>query len=287
MINLRIALADYLALRRGLGFKLQENEYLLRAYVAYLEGLGLGRLTTAMALAWARQSATASAAYQGRRLAVARGFAEYLHTLDESVEVPPVGLLVAHRERMLPHIYTDCEVASILAAASELTPTHRASTYVALFGLLASTGMRVGEAIRLDRADVKCADGVLTVRSSKFDKSREVLVHPTTAEVLRRYASRRPPRASTPAFFVSTVGTRLLYRNVHSTFRRLLVAANVGTTSTGRLPRLHDLRHSFAVNTVIRWYREGVDVQARLYLLSTYLGHYSERAVIPSRVVLG
>ncbi len=274
MSALRTALDEYLTLRRSVGFKLRDTEYLLRDLVAHLDRAGATTLTTGLALAWAKRPVNVHPHRWRQRLTVARGFATYLHTLDAAAEVPPRDLLVARRTRIAPYLYADSEVATLISAAGRLAPPFRAATYRTLLGLLAVTGMRMGEAIGLDRADVSGNDGVLTIRTSKFGRSRELVLHPTTVEAMRAYDRRRDrPPPSTPAFFISTTGTRLIPTNVQHTFRRLVRETRIGADSTGRRPRLHDLRHTFAVNTVASWYRDGGDVQGRLYLLSTYLGH--------------
>jgi integrase len=205
-----------------------------------------------------------------------RGFAAYLETLNPATEVPPRSLLPGRSRRATPYLFSDDEVQGLMAAAGALRTPLRAATYATLIGLLAVTGMRVGEAIRLDRADVDLLEGLLTVRDSKFGKSREVALHATTTEALRGYAHRRDeecPRPAAPSFFVSIAGTRLIYTNVQHVFAGLTVAAGITRRSASCRPRLHDLRHSFAVTTVLGWYRDGVDVEPRLPLLSTYLGH--------------
>lgn len=275
MSGLQTAVSEYLAMRRSVGFKLRNTEYRLRDFVAYLDRAGAPTVTTALALAWAKQPLSVHPHAWRQRLTAARGFAAYLRILDGAAEVPPQGLLVAQRTRIAPYLYTEDEVAALLAAAGRLAPPFRAATYRTLLGVLAVTGMRIGEAVALDRADVNWNDGVLMIRTSKFGRSRELVLHPTTVEAMRRYdrCRRDRPPPSTQAFFISTTGTRLIPTNVQHTFRRLVDAAGVGASATGRRPRLHDLRHTFALNTVVHWYREGADVQGRLYLLSTYLGH--------------
>jgi integrase len=162
-----------------------------------------------------------------------------------------------------------------MAAAGQLRSPLRACTHQALFGLLASTGMRVGEAIRLDDTDVDLTGGLITIRETKFCKTRQLPMHTSAVTALRRYTHERNhlctvrPAAS---FFISTAGTRLLYTNVRTTFRGAIAIAKIATTAP-TAPRMHDLRHSFAVATLLGWYRDGGDVQARLPLLSAYLGH--------------
>jgi integrase len=178
---------------------------------------------------------------------------------------------------MQPYIYADVEVAGLMVAALRIEDPFRAQTYRTLIGLLASTGMRVGEAIDLDQTDVDWREGILTVRDSKFGKSREVPLHPTAVEALENYNALRDQRfrrPSSPAFFLSLAGTRLFYRNVHPAFLRLVGWAEISDRKPRR-PRIHDLRHTFAVRTLIDWYQAGFDIERQLPLLSTYLGHVS------------
>jgi integrase len=216
------------------------------------------------------------ASWWAARLTVARGFAAHLHAIDPRHELVPTDLLPARRYRTTPYLYTDAEVAALMAAAAMLDTRHRSATYGTLIGLLAVTGMRVGEAIRLDQGDLDTDAGLLTIREGKLGKSRELPLHPATVAALGRYLDRtdRPrPRAASPALFVSGAGTRLLHCNVDWTFLRLVRHAGLVPRSATCRPRLHDLRHTFAVRTVLDAYRAEADVQARLPLPSTYLGH--------------
>lgn len=275
MSTLRDSLADYLAVRRALGFKLGRQGKLLAQFVEHLDGLGQERVTVEHALTWATLPAGASRSWCSDRLSVVRGFAGYLHMIDPAHQVPPIALLPSRPCRAVPYLYSDEDLAALIAAAGTLRSAHRRATYRTLIGLLAATGMRVGEAIALDRGDLDSDHGVLVVRRGKFDKSRELALHRSTAEALRRYLRRgdRPRAAASPALLVSTTGNRLAYCNVQRAFRRLVQAAGLEPRSVTCRPRLHDLRHTFAVRTVLDGYRDGADVEARLALLSTYLGH--------------
>jgi integrase len=207
---------------------------------------------------------------------VVRGFATYLHSVDPAAEVPPVDLLPARSRRATPYLYSSEDIAALIAAAGTVRFPLRAATHQALIGLLAVSGLRVGEAIRLDRDDLDFEHGLLIVRNSQFGKSREVPLHATTVQALRSYLRRRDrlhPPPSAPAVFISTAGTRLLYCNVNWTFLRLVRRAGLVPRSASCRPRLHDLWHSFAVRTVLEGYLADGDLQARLSLLSTYLGH--------------
>jgi integrase len=276
MSALATALAEYLTIRRRLGFKLGRHGQLLRDFVAYLDEQGATNVTTELATAWARRPAGAHPSWWGARLSVVRVFARYLQTIDPATEVPPADILPARSQRAAPYLYSRSDIDALMAAARRLNSEHRALTYTTLIGLLAVTGMRIGEAIRLDLDDVDWSEGSLTIRESKFGKSREVVLHSTTVEALSAYARERQqlrPRPRTPSFFVSLAGTRLIYNNVHFTFHELVEEAGIGPRSPRCRPRPHDLRHTFAVNTLLAWYRDGLDVPSRMHLLSAYLGH--------------
>lgn len=271
---------EYLALRRSLGHKLDDAERLLPRLVAYLEQTGNTTVTIEAALAWAqRPDCGPDSSVPPRRMGVARGFARFMSGIDPATEVPPIGLLPNRRRRRIPYLYSPAEIQALMSAASEIPTPLRAATYRTLIGLLAATGMRVGEAIRLSRTDIDWDDGVLTIRETKFGKSRELPLHRSTVDALAAYArvrDRQQPRPRAASFFVSTVGTQLIYTDVGFTFRGLVRAAKVGERSP-ITPRIHDVRHSYAVRTVIGWYRDGENVAARLPRLSTYLGHSDPR----------
>jgi len=281
MSPLRQALDDYLTMRRRLGYKLERAEKLLAQFLAYLDEVGADHVTVEHALAWARLPADSDPSWWSFRLSVVRGFAAYLHTLDPAAEVPAAELLPWRRRRATPYLYTDAEIAALIAACASLRFPLRVATYRTLIGLLAVSGLRVGEAIRLDRGDLDLERGLLLVCDSKFGKSRELPLHATAVRALRTYLRRRQPLQPGPqaeALFVSLAGTRLRYSNVNWTFLRLVRRAGLEPRSATCRPRLHDLRHSFAVRTVLDAYRADSDVQARLPLLSTYLGHVDPAA---------
>lgn len=267
--------SDYLRLRRALGHKLDDVHRLLPRFVAYLDIIGAETVTVEAALAWAcRPDADPASSVWMRRMNVARGFARHMAGLDPRTEVPPPGLVTFRQRRRQPFIYSDADIAALMAQARRSIPTPlRAATVETLIGLLAATGMRVGEAIRLQRPDLLWAEAMIVVRDTKFGKSRLVPLHASAVAALAAYAEQRDrlqPRPETPAFFVSTVGTALLYCDVCHTFRKIVDATGVGSP---RRPRIHDIRHTFAVRTLVEWYRDGHDVQARLPRLSTVLGH--------------
>jgi integrase/recombinase XerD len=272
---LRQALGDYLNLRRALGFRLASAGRLLGQFVDYLEDHGLDTVTTADALAWAMLPTTASRHWWAIRLSAVRGFAAYLHGIDPTVQVPPAGLVRAGSCRATPYLYSETEIDALVQAAATLAPSLRAATYQSLISLLAISGIRVGEAIGLDDEDLDVEHELLLVRDSKFGKHRIVPLHPSTMQALARYVDLRqqlkPP--ASPALFLSTAGTRLLHSNINLTFAGLLAQTGLLRRSASCKPRIHDLRHSFAVATVLGWYRDGADIPAMMPRLSTYLGH--------------
>ncbi len=268
---------DYLRLRRALGHNLDTAHRLLPDFVAHLDAIGAETVTIEAALAWAqRPKADPATTVWARRMSVARGFARHMAGVNAGTEIPPVGLMTYHQRWRPPFIYSAADIAALMSEARRSIPTAmRAATVETLIGLLAATGMRVGEAIRLQRGDLDMAEGVITVTQSKFGKSRLVALQPSTVAALCSYAQMRDRLLSKPkdsSFFISTAGTRLFYSDFGKAFRRLLEGSGVGAEAPRR-PRIHDLRHSFAVHTLVRWYRAGENVGALLPRLSTYLGH--------------
>jgi integrase/recombinase XerD len=274
--GLRTAAGDYLTVRRRLGFKLERAGRLLPDFVTYLERAGATTITSELALAWARQTAEGHSNWRAERLGIVRSFARHLRGSDPCHEVPPASMVPRRTLRATPYLYSEGEVVALMRRARLLSPTLRAATYETVIGLLAATGMRVGEVIRLDRSDLDWHEGLLAVRSSKFGKYRELVLHSSTVAALLAYDDQRRrlgPRPRTPAFFVSTVGTRLLYNSVHFEFHKLVQQVGIEQRSERCRPRPHDLRHTFAVNALLDWYRQGLDVGSRMHLLTTYLGH--------------
>jgi integrase/recombinase XerD len=275
------AAEQYLALRRSLGHQLADAGRLLPRFVAYLEQHQAETVTIEAALAWAQQpDVNPASTVWARRLTVARGFACHMAGVDPRTQIPPAGLIGYRQRRRPPFVFSTADVAAVMAQARLIRWPLPAATYETLIGLLAATGMRVGEAIRLDRADIDWSEGVLLIRRSKFTKSRQVALHPSVVAALRRYdhdRDRLQPLPATASFFVSVRGTRLIYQVVHEVFGNCCRSSGVGAESAVR-PRIHDLRHSFAVRCLLEWYRQGVDVQARLPWLSAYLGHRDPRS---------
>jgi integrase/recombinase XerD len=274
--TVRQAAQEYLAMRRSLGYKLESQGRLLLDFVDYLQHIGAHTITVEAAVAWARKPVGAAPIWWKHRLSVVRCFAQHLKTLDPACQVPPTDLLPAPYQRITPYLYSPTEVAALVHAAGLLAVPLQAATYQALISLLAVSGLRVGEAIGLDRGELDLDAGLLTILNGKFGKSRQVPLHLSTVEMLRRYITRRDrlcPAPTTRSFFLSTTGTRLLIGGVDAVFTQLLSLAGIRPQPGRHRPRIHDLRHTFAVTTLLDWYRDGVDVHARLPLLSTFLGH--------------
>jgi integrase/recombinase XerD len=276
------SLRDYLALRRSLGHQLADAARILPGFVAFLDAQQQTTITVAAAVEWAQQPGVRPPRSGGRstvgprRLTAIRGFARYLTGIDPATEIPPLGLMPAGPRWRAPFLFSDADLATILTRAeATISSPLRAATYVTVIGLLAVTGLRIGEVINLDRTDIDWDRGMLLIRESKFGKSRLVPVHPTTRQALRDYGVVRDqaqPDPQDPSFFVSLTGKRLSYAVVQDTFRRLVDDAEVGAHAPRR-PRLHDLRHTFAITTLLGWYRTGENVAAKMPALSTYLGH--------------
>jgi len=277
MTALEQSVEEYLTIRRALGYKLEHHGRYLPKFVAFLNEAGATFVSVDLALEWAKQP-DSSQTWWRYRLSMVRGFARYLSAIDPQTQVPPSDLLASRgrtNRKTVPYLYTGDDVAAMMQAARGLSPL-QAAAYETLVGLLAATGMRIGEALRLDRDDLDIKNGLLVVHNSKFTKSRELPLHQTTLGALGRYLSRRDklhPKATGPSLFISTTGARLSYKVVHVIFAKLCAQAGLRARSEYCRPRLHDLRHSFAVSTLLEWYRDGADVPVLMPRLSTYMGH--------------
>jgi integrase len=265
---------DYLRTRRALGFKLAFPGHVLPRFAAYLDAAGASTITVGLAIDWAGLPEGVQPITLAHRLGAVRQFAKYLQTIDPTTEVPPCGIWPATAPRPTPYLWSDRDIRALLDATRQLHPPLRAMTHEALFGLLVASGMRVGEALRLGHHDVDLDGGVVTIAEAKFGRSRLVPLHQSTTDALGAYAARRDqlcPTATASTFFVTSVGSALHYSDVRATFNRLTTIIGVRTANVR--PRIHDLRHSFAVRTLIGWHRRGIDVEARMPVLSNYLGH--------------
>ena len=275
------AVNEYLALRRGLGFKLERYQVGLHQFVAFLRSRKARHITTALAVQFATRSCSHGPKTRSARYQAVRGFARYLHGLDPVDEIPPIGLVRGRARPAQPYLYTDEEIRRLLHATSNLPSVNpfRRWTYYCLFGLLAVTGMRRGEALSLLRQDIDWDDGLITVRKTKFGKSRLIPLHASTVNALADYAKRRErffaERHRQPGlhFFVTRTGAGLHASNVRDVFHEVSRTIGIREIGASHGPRLHDFRHRFAIETLLRWYDDGHPVDCRLPVLSTYLGH--------------
>jgi integrase/recombinase XerD len=245
-MSMQARAGDYLAMRRSLGFKLHGEGRMLADFAARLDDAGQPSITTAAALAWAAESRDAAPAHWQRRLSVVRGFARYLATLDPACQIPPADLLAAPSHRPPPYIYSPEEIAALIHAAGTISAPMPSATLQALISLIAATGLRVGEALALDRGDDAGPDSAVLTVTGKNDQTRLVPLHPTTARMLAGYAARRDrlcPHPASPALFITGTGQRARQRGMQETFARLVVLAGIATPPGRRRPRIHDLRH--------------------------------------------
>jgi len=279
MTTLRKAVHEYLALRRSLGFKLHKAGKALPAFVTFMEQHRASFITSRLALMWAQQPTSVQPPEWACRLSIVRGFARYRSATDPRTQIPPEGLLPYRPKRARPYLYSDEEIRRLLHAALALPGNGglRPWTYRCLFGLLSVSGLRISEARHLELQDIDLRTGVLTIRGAKFGKSRLIPLHASTRRVLADYLARRARqwrrRTVSSYVFVSSRGTRLDGGDIRRTFYTLSRQIGLRGPSDHHGPRLHDLRHRFAVTTLVRWYRAGEDAERRLPLLSAYLGH--------------
>jgi integrase/recombinase XerD len=282
MNTLRQAVQEYLRMRRDLGFKLREAGTCLLDFTAFMCRRRSTYITSELALAWAQQPSNVQPAYWARRLSFVRGFARYRSATDPRTQIPPQGLLPFQPQRARPYLYSDEEIGRLLRAALDMTYRYergalRPWVFHCLFGLLSVAGLRLGEALKLELRDVDLESAVLTIRGTKFGKDRLVPLHASTCKVLAQYLARRSrhwaDRPVSSYLFVSSRGNRLDAAEVHRTFYALSRQIGLRGASASHGPRLHDLRHRFATNTLVRWYQCDQDPERMLPVLSAYLGH--------------
>jgi integrase len=282
MTTLRQAVQGYIEMRRGLGFKLQEAGRGLIDFAGFLEQNDAPNITTELALAWAQRPSHAQPSHWARRLGYVRGFARHHAAVDPRTQIPPDSLLPFRPKRARPYLYSKEEIQQLLSAALAMPSRYtrcrlRPWTYYCLFGLLSVSGLRLGEARDLKLFDVDLDAAVLTIRGTKFGKSRLVPMHASTCRVLQDYIKRRQQhcaaQAASPYLFTSVLGNRLDLGDIHRTFYALSRQIGLRGATATRGPRLHDMRHVFATNTLVRWYEAEQDPERLLPILSTYLGH--------------
>jgi integrase/recombinase XerD len=275
MSGLEQTAQEYLAIRRAMGFRLDRHARILTDLVEHLVSVGQQTITTAVALEWAMQPAGYPQEWS-TRLSVARVFARHVRAIDGVSEVPPADLLPRCRRRLAPYLYSEEQIAAVMAATASIHFPQRGATYRTLIGVLAVTGVRIGEAIALDDTDVDLEAGCLTVRAGKWNAARELPLHASTITALAEYRALRErywPVPKVPAFFLSMRGTRVHASHFGEAFHDLCLQAGVIGRPGERRPRVHDIRHSFADATLVDWYRDELDIAAWLPRLSAYLGH--------------
>jgi len=282
MTTLRQAVQEYVRMRRDLGFKLHDAGKGLLDFVTFMERHRASYITQALALAWAQQPSNVQPAYWASRLTFVRGFARYRSATDARTQIPAQGLLPFQPKRARPYLYSDAEIRGLLRAALNMPCRYqrgelRPWIYYCLFGLLSVSGLRLGEARNLEVQDVDLKAAVLTIRCSKFGKTRLVPLHASTCEVLADYIRRRKrhwgQRQVSSYLFVSSWGHRLDGGDIHRTFYALSRQIGLRGPSDSHGPRLHDFRHRFATRTLVHWYRSNQDPERKLPLLSAFLGH--------------
>jgi integrase len=286
LTSLRSHVERYLAERRRLGFSTRSDIYVLRSFARHVHAVGhRGPLTVEIITEWARCDSHGSKDPQtwARRLKRLRTFLRWLQQFEPRTEVPDDSIFGRLPERQSPHIFSEAEIVDLLAAARRLGPAPglRGIVYETLFGLIASTGLRIGEALSLRNMDVDLKNGMLTIRRTKFGKSRQVPMHPSTVDALRRYRWMRDlaegPAGEDGPFLVGTRGRRrglsLGNRQVHRVFCELRQKLGWRNRGAHHAPRIHDLRHAFVVRRILRWQAQGVDIDQAMLSLSTYVGH--------------
>jgi integrase/recombinase XerD len=280
MSALREELAGYLATRRALGYKLERAECLISQFLGFLEERQAATVTIDLAVAWATAPDGADPWWHALRLSAVRPFVTWLHARDSAHEVPPPGLMPPGHRRAVPYLYSAAEISAMIEAARCRPHPVSALTYPVLIALLAATGARIGELLSLEDSDLDAGRGILTIREGKSGKTRLLPLHPTTTAALQDYRQERDrlvPSRPGDILLCSTAGTRLDYSKVCKTFRLITAQAGITARSAACRPRIHDLRHSYAVSRLLEWYRRGDDVQAMLPRLSTYMGHSDPR----------
>lgn len=278
MNNLQDHLEGYLALRQALGYKLRTHRSSLKNFVQFASEKKATTITTQLALAWAMKPDGANPKWWAYKLRMVHHFALYVRVREHTTEVPPLTLLPYSHQRPKPYIYSDDEISRLITAAKALPCRKglRGLTYFTLFSLIWVTGLRISEALAIDREDVNCTNQLLTIRNAKFGKSRLIPVHVSTSNALAHYACSRDqifPDVQSPSFFLSTLGNRPTSAIAQLTFRQLCSKIGIRNTNHGKRPRIHDMRHSFAVKSLIDIYKRDNDVEQAVYSLSVYMGH--------------
>lgn len=276
MKQLTTTLREYLKIRRSFGYQLQHTEKCLKNFIAFLVKRNCRFITVRLALQWATLPQCATRAHWAQRLSTIRLFARYRAAEDPRTEIPPLHLLSEQPHRAIPYIYSNKELRQLLVAFQSLPSKGlRHHTYYTFFGLMMATGCRISELLSLNRDDLDLNNGWITIWNSKFNKSRLLPLHPTTVEQLKKYSKIRDKflRHDAPAFFVSERGTRITIWSARWVFIQVSKQIGLRGPDDSNGPRIHDIRHRFATKTLLNWYRKGLDINQKILLLSTYLGH--------------
>jgi len=269
----------YLAYRRHHGFELSIDATQLRSFARFADEIVTeDHLTVALAVAWAQTSRRMTPFTWARRIEILRGFARFCLREDAETEIPPRGLFGPAHRRLVPHIYTEAELCSLLEATHGLVPTEglRPATCRCVFGLLAATGLRISEALTLTTADVDLDSGVLHIREAKFHQQRLVPLHPSVTDSLRAYVrwrDRLVPRPCCNRFFLRDDGNGANQPGILYALQTLCQQLGWQPRGDYRRHRLHDMRHTFIVRSMLRFYEQGVDIDRAILALSTYVGH--------------
>lgn len=275
-LNMMDQVERYLALRRAMGFDLSIAGKQLMQFARFTQSSDAGSLTLDVAVAWANSARNPTLLTRARRIELIRPFAKYLRQVDPATEVPERSLFGRAHRRLTPHIFTTAEIEQLLAAAARLPPAGglRPIAYQTLFGLIAAAGLRLGEAVRLELDDVDLVAGTLTVRRTKFHKSRQMTLHRTTVEHLLRYLEqRRLCVSASNRLFVGNRGTALNVDMVEYVFQKLRAKLGWRPRGQHRAVRIYDLRHTFITRRLADWQANGNNIDQATLALSTYVGH--------------
>lgn len=276
MKSLTASLKEYMTLRRSLGYQLNATEYNLKKFIKYLKKKSYQYITVKLALEWATLPQNVKRSHWSQRLSIVRQFSRYRMAEDSRTEVIPPHLLSQQPSRAIPYIYSNKEIFQLLEACKSLSSLGlRHHTYFAFFGLMAVTGCRIGELISLNRDDFDVKNNWIIIRNSKCNKSRLLPLDKTTILQLKKYSEIRDqfPAHDVNAFFLADKGTRITIWGARIAFIRISKQIGLRGQLDTHGPRIHDIRHTFAVNTLLNWYRKGINVDKKIMLLSTYLGH--------------
>lgn len=274
--DLRASAAEYLAWRRVMGYRLSRHDGLISQFLDHLERRGVSRISVEEALAWACLPRGTRSRWHSARLAAIRGFAAHVHAHNpEAAELIPTGLVPSRVEHAVPYLYTPAQIISLINHAQTRVPAVQGITLATLIGLMAATGIRIGEALALDTTNLDLGTGAITV-TGKYGNTRRLPVHSSTISALREYLRTSRYLVGSPqdqALFVTVNATRPRAGNIQHAFRALTRACRLTAGPAGNEPRLHDLRHTFAVTTLLEAHRAGTDIDATIAALATYLGH--------------